>query len=75
MFLPKQCDLMCYMVFTACFGGTILNDIGPAITASFGVLGYIVYIGSLWCFDQAGKQGLPTFADICIGISGVASIL
>jgi MFS family permease len=55
--------------FSASFGGTVLNLIGPAVTACLGVLGYIVYVGSLWYFDHYGKQGFPIFAGICIGIS------
>ncbi|KAL2434948.1 putative membrane protein C6F6.04c [Exophiala dermatitidis] len=55
--------------FSASFGGSVLNKIGPAITASLGVLGYVIYVGSLWYFDQTGKQGFPIFAGVCIGIS------
>jgi MFS family permease len=55
--------------FSASFGGTVLNKIGPAITASLGVLGYILYVGSLWYFDQTGKEGFPIFAGVAIGIS------
>ncbi|ORY69003.1 uncharacterized protein BCR38DRAFT_363860 [Pseudomassariella vexata] len=55
--------------FSACFGGTMLNLVGPAITACLGVIGYIIYVGSLWYFDATGKQGFPIFAGVCIGIS------
>lgn len=55
--------------FSACFGGTVLNKVGPAVTAFFGVIGYMVYVGSLWYFDATGKQGFPIFAGVCIGIS------
>ncbi len=54
--------------FSASFGGTVLNKIGPAITASLGVLGYIIYVGSLWYFDQTGKEGFPIFAGVAIGV-------
>jgi hypothetical protein len=54
---------------SASFGGTVLNKVGPAITACFGVLGYILYVGSLWYFDQVGKQVFPIFAGVCIGVS------
>lgn len=47
----------------------MLNKIGPAITASLGVLGYIIYVGSLWYFDSTGKEGFPIFAGVCIGVS------
>ncbi|EXJ92801.1 hypothetical protein A1O3_01355 [Capronia epimyces CBS 606.96] len=55
--------------FSASFGGSVLNKIGPAITASLGVMGYAIYVGSLWYFDQTGKEGFPIFAGVAIGIS------
>ncbi|KAF2112537.1 hypothetical protein BDV96DRAFT_601941 [Lophiotrema nucula] len=55
--------------FSASFGGTVLNKIGPAITACLGVLGYILYVGSLWYFDQHGQLGFPIFAGVAIGLS------
>jgi hypothetical protein len=55
--------------FSASFGGSVLNSIGPAITACLGVLGYIIYVGSLWYFDQTAKQGFPIFAGVAIGVS------
>ncbi|EXJ90965.1 hypothetical protein A1O1_04072 [Capronia coronata CBS 617.96] len=55
--------------FSASFGGSVLNKIGPAITACLGVLGYVIYVGSLWYFDQVGKEGFPIFAGVCIGLS------
>lgn len=55
--------------FSASFGGTILNTIGPAITACIGVIGYIIYVGSLMYFDNTGKSGFPIFAGVAIGIS------
>jgi hypothetical protein len=54
--------------FSASFGGSVLNTIGPAITACLGVIGYIVYVGSLWYFDQTGQQGFPIFAGVIIGV-------
>lgn len=63
-------SLLCAIWFSsASFGGSVLNTIGPAITACLGVLGYIVYVGSLWYYDQTGKQGFPIFAGVCIGVS------
>lgn len=36
-------SLLCAVwFFSASFGGSILNTIGPAITACFGVIGYII---------------------------------
>ena len=55
--------------FSSAFGGSILNTIGPALTAFFGIIGYIIYVGSLWYFDQTGKEGFPIFAGVAIGIS------
>ena len=47
----------------------MLNLIGPAITACLGVIGYMLYVGSLWYFDQHGKIGFPIFAGVAIGLS------
>lgn len=55
--------------FSASFGGSVLNAVGPAITACIGVVGYIIYVGSLMYFDHTGKEGFPIFAGVCIGIS------
>ncbi|KAL3486471.1 hypothetical protein BJX62DRAFT_246798 [Aspergillus germanicus] len=55
--------------FSASFGGAVLNAVGPAITGCIGVLGYIIYVGSLMYFDHTGKQGFPIFAGVCIGFS------
>ena len=54
---------------SANFGGTVLNFVGPAITACLGVIGYILYVGSLLYFDHKAKEGFPIFAAIAIGIS------
>lgn len=55
--------------FSASFGGSVLNTVGPAITACLGVIGYILYVGSLWYFGATGKEGFPIFAGVAIGIS------
>ncbi|KAF9886549.1 hypothetical protein FE257_011321 [Aspergillus nanangensis] len=55
--------------FSAAFGGSVLNTVGPAITACLGVVGYIIYVGSLMYFDRTGKMGFPIFAGVAIGIS------
>ncbi|KAL2006965.1 hypothetical protein VTN00DRAFT_8403 [Thermoascus crustaceus] len=44
--------------FSASFRGSVLNTVGPAMTACLGVLGYILYVGSLMYFDRTGK-GVP----------------
>ena len=54
---------------SASFGGTVLNLVGPAITACLGVIGYIIYVGSLLYFDHTAKEGFPIFAGVAIGIS------
>ena len=33
-----------------------------------GVLTYVVYVGSLWYFDEIGHQGFPIAAGVIIGI-------
>ena len=47
--------------FSASFRGSILNTIGPAITACLGVLEYIIYVGSLFYFDKDWKRVFPNF--------------
>ncbi|KAJ5812677.1 hypothetical protein N7474_008978 [Penicillium riverlandense] len=56
-------------VLASTFSGSLLNTIGPAVTACLGVLGYIIYVGSLWYFDRTGNEGFPIFAAVAIGIS------
>ena len=51
------------------FGGTFVNKFGPAISSFFGLLGYILYVGSLWYYDSTGLTGFPYFAGVAIGIS------
>lgn len=55
--------------FSASFGGSVLNTVGPKITACLGIIGYIIYVGSLMYFDHSGKEGFPIFAGVAIGIS------
>jgi hypothetical protein len=41
-------SLLCAVwFFSASFGGSILNTIGPAITAFLGVIGYMIYVNAL----------------------------
>jgi hypothetical protein len=61
--------------FSASFGGSVLNTVGPAITGCLGVLGYILYVGSLWYFDHTGKEGFPIFAGVAIGVRHIPLIL
>ncbi|KAH8701808.1 hypothetical protein BGW36DRAFT_289358 [Talaromyces proteolyticus] len=56
-------------VLSSTFSGSLLNTIGPALTACLGVVGYMIYIGSLWYFDKTGHEGFPIFAAVAIGIS------
>jgi hypothetical protein len=59
-------------VFSSTFSGSLLNTIGPAITSFLGVIGYILYVGSLWYFDRTGKEGFPIFGGVAIGVSQFA---
>ncbi|KAI0025941.1 hypothetical protein F4780DRAFT_789418 [Xylariomycetidae sp. FL0641] len=54
--------------FSACFGGTILNLLGPGLTMCIGVQCYVVYVGSLWYFDEVGLEAYPLAAGVIIGI-------
>ena len=47
----------------------MLNTIGPAITAILGVVGYALYVGGLWYFDQTGHEWFPVFGGVAIGVS------
>ncbi|TKA24753.1 hypothetical protein B0A50_05741 [Salinomyces thailandicus] len=61
--------------FSASFGGSILNLLGPGITMCVGVLFYVVYVGALWYFDEVGKIGYPIASGVIIGIgSGMVFI-
>ncbi|KAF2765746.1 hypothetical protein EJ03DRAFT_318915 [Teratosphaeria nubilosa] len=54
--------------FSASFGGSILNLLGPGITMCIGVLCYVVYVGALWYFDTVGQLGYPIASGVIIGI-------
>ncbi|KAF2188994.1 hypothetical protein K469DRAFT_564889 [Zopfia rhizophila CBS 207.26] len=54
--------------FSSSFGGSILNKLGPGITMCVGVQTYVVYVGSLWYYDEIGKRGYPYAAGPIIGI-------
>lgn len=32
------------------------------------MIGYILYVGSLWYFDRTGKEGFPIFGGIACGV-------
>ncbi|KAF8909215.1 MFS general substrate transporter [Mucidula mucida] len=54
------------------FGGSINNLLGPRLTLFIGTLGYILYIGSLWCFQT---QGTRWFLIVAGGILGATAAL
>ncbi|KAF9029498.1 MFS general substrate transporter [Hymenopellis radicata] len=54
------------------FGGSINNLLGPRLTLFIGTLGYILYIGSLWCFQA---QGTHWFLIVAGGILGATAAL
>ncbi|KAF9022214.1 MFS general substrate transporter [Hymenopellis radicata] len=54
------------------FGGSINNLLGPRLTLFIGTLGYILYIGSLWCFQT---QGTRWFLILAGGILGATAAL
>jgi hypothetical protein len=54
--------------FSASFGGSILNKLGPGLTMCIGVQTYVVYVGSLWYYDETGKPGYPYASGPIIGI-------
>lgn len=55
--------------FSSAFGGTVLNTIGPAITACLGVVGFMLYVGGIWYFDQTGHNWFAIFGGVAIGVS------
>lgn len=61
--------------FSSSFGGSLLNTIGPAITAPLGVCGYMVYVGSLWYFDRYGREAFPIAAGVIIGVRSNSTYL
>ncbi|ORY64795.1 uncharacterized protein BCR38DRAFT_431019 [Pseudomassariella vexata] len=57
---------------SACVGGTYLNFFGPAITMSFGICTYILYVGSLWYYEAYGRESFPLAAGAIIGVGAGA---
>ncbi|KAI7788259.1 hypothetical protein LA080_012326 [Diaporthe eres] len=54
--------------FSSSFGGSILNKLGPGVTMCIGVQTYVVYVGSLWYYDETGLKDYPYAAGPIIGI-------
>ncbi|KIW38893.1 uncharacterized protein PV06_08718 [Exophiala oligosperma] len=55
--------------FSSAFARTVLNTIGPAISACIGIIGFILYVGGLWYFDATGNNWFPIFSGVAIGLS------
>ena len=51
------------------FAGSVLNTIGPALTAIIGVFGFMVYVAGLWFFDQVGQEWFPILGGVAIGVN------
>ena len=54
--------------FSSSFGGSILNKLGPGLTMCIGVQTYVVYVGSLWYYDETGRPEYPYASGPIIGI-------
>ncbi|KAJ5613178.1 hypothetical protein N7510_006372 [Penicillium lagena] len=65
--IVNSCLCACWVV-TSFVSSIIMQYLGPGITTSLGVLGYAVYVGSLWYFDQVGGRAFPIFAGCLNGI-------
>lgn len=53
-------------------GGTIINLFGPRISLMVGTLGYPLYVGGLWYYDNTANSWFPLFAGAVLGaLSGV----
>lgn len=48
---------------------TVRSVLGPRFTMFLGTLGYVLYIGSLWCFQTQGTRWFVIFAGAMLGIS------
>ncbi|KZV74367.1 MFS general substrate transporter [Peniophora sp. CONT] len=51
------------------FAGGVTTLLGPRATMLLGTLGYILYIGSLWCFQTQGTRWFVIFSGAVLGIS------
>lgn len=64
----RERNALCGLVFSSSFGGSILNKLGPGLTMCIGVQTYVVYVGSLWYYDETGNPGYPYATGPIIGI-------
>lgn len=48
-------------------GGTIVNLLRPKLSMMFGSIGYPLYVGSMWFYDQTGQTWFPLFAGAVLG--------
>lgn len=72
--IANQTNAILYGVFIvfACMGGTIVNLFGPRLSLMIGTLGYPLYVGGLWYYDNTGNSWFPLFAGAVLGaLSGV----
>ncbi|KAF3399911.1 hypothetical protein F1880_008461 [Penicillium rolfsii] len=64
-------------VLSSAFGSVILHSIGPGLSASLGVAGYILYVGCLWYFSKTGNAVFPYIAastfGVCAGLNFVVN--
>ena len=44
------------------------NNLWLGSYACVGVIGHMVYVGSLWYFDHTGHEGYPILAGVVIGV-------
>ncbi|SPO01430.1 related to HOL1 protein [Cephalotrichum gorgonifer] len=54
--------------FMGFFGGSINNILGPRLTMSIGVTGYVLYVGGLWCHQETGNRWFLIFSGVFLGI-------
>ncbi|TQS34079.1 hypothetical protein Golomagni_05551 [Golovinomyces magnicellulatus] len=72
--IANQTNAILYGVFIlfACMGGTIVNILGPRFSLMLGTLGYPLYVGGLWYYDNTAESWFPLFAGAILGaLSGV----
>ncbi|THX36900.1 hypothetical protein D6D10_06291 [Aureobasidium pullulans] len=60
-----------YAVFTISgfFGGSILNTLGPQWTMTLGVLGYPIFVGGLWYYDESNSPYFAIIGGVILGTS------
>ena len=52
------------------FGGSVNNLLGPRVTLFLGTLGYMVYVGGLWCFQTQGARWFLILSGGILGATG-----